>query len=311
MMRRTPLYALICAAVFSYGVPSAASPDASSRSSQSAPSAESPSGTSRPVTGSGAASASSLDGAAAATSLAAAALPAPARDWDRILRHYLAEPDSDGVARFDYGGLLANTDDVQVLHDYIDYLQAQDPKDLNDAEAIVFWANLYNAVTIRLIIDHYPVSSIRKIKSGLFSMGPWGKKLITVNGERMSLDHVEHEILRAKYPSPLIHYMVNCASIGCPNLKEGLWRAETLDEDRAAAARAFINSPRGVRVTNEGLIVSNIYQWFKQDFGGSKSGIIAHLQDYAYADLLEILNSGAGIDGYDYDWSLNRSKDNY
>jgi len=225
--------------------------------------------------------------------------------WDGLLQKYVKAPDASGLARFDYAALKQSSANQAVLSDYIADLESRDPTTMSDNDAIAYWANLYNAVTVKLIVDNYPVTSIRKIKSGAFSIGPWKKKLITVNGAAMSLNDVEHETLRKQYPSPLIHYMVNCASIGCPNLMGGLWTAETLDADRDAAARAFINSPRGAKITDKGLVVSSIYNWFEEDFGGNKQGVLAHLSQYAEGNLKAAIDGGAKIADYDYDWSLN------
>ena len=222
-----------------------------------------------------------------------------------MLDKYLNDPDAIGLARFNYGALHANADDRAALAAYIETLEGTDVAALSTDEAIAFWANLYNAVTIKVVIDNYPVKSIREIKSG-WRAGPWKRNLVTVNGKSLSLDDIEHDILRKQYPSPLLHYMVNCASIGCPNLKSGLWTAATLRADQDAAARAYINSPRGVRITGKGLKISSIYKWFKEDFGGNKAGVIAHLKDHATGELATALNNGASIKKYDYDWSLNK-----
>lgn len=236
--------------------------------------------------------------------LVAAAPTIPYR-MNMIIKKYISEPDETGLARFNYGALKANQDDRETLDAYIEELENTYPSTLTEDEAIAYWANLYNAVTIKVVTDNYPVSSIRQIKSGVFSPGPWKKDLVTVNGKKMSLDDIEHETLRKKYPSPLIHYMVNCASVGCPNLKAGLWDADTLDVDREQAARDFVNSPRGVLVTDKGLQVSEIYKWFKEDFGTSKENILAHIREYADEDLAKVIDEGARIVSYDYDWSLN------
>lgn len=238
--------------------------------------------------------------------LPAMAQETPTEAWDAALRTYVQDPDAQtGLARFDYGALKADSESVAALKAYIKSLEDGDPDILTDDEAVAYWANLYNAITVKLIVDNYPLTSIRKIKSGPFSMGPWGKKLITVKGKKLSLDNVEHDILRKKYPSPMIHYMVNCASIGCPNLKDGLWRADTLEADQIAAAKAFISSPRGVAVTDKGLTVSSIYKWFDEDFDGYKDGVLAHIRQYAEENLLAKLDDGLTIRGHDYNWSLN------
>lgn len=229
----------------------------------------------------------------------------PRSSWDAVLAKYVKAPDASGLARFDYAGLKASAKNSAILEAYVDALEGTDPDSLNENEAIAFWANLYNAVTIQIVTEAYPVSTIKKVKGGAFKTGPWKKDIITVNGRKMSLDDVEHKTLRKKYPSPLIHYMVNCASVGCPNLKDGIWAADTMEAEREAAARDYINSPRGAKITDKGLVVSSIYDWFEEDFGGNKAGVMAHLSEYAEGDLKAAIEGGVKISGYDYDWSLN------
>lgn len=213
----------------------------------------------------------------------------------------------DGLARFDYAGLSTSDEDRRALGAYIDSMAGQLPSKMPADQAVSYWANLYNAITVKLIVDNYPVKSIRDIKSGLFSIGPWGKDVVTVEGETLTLNNIEHDIMRKKYPSPLIHYMVNCASVGCPNLPAAPWHAASLDKDRAAAARAFINSPRGVQITNEQITVSTIYKWYKKDFGPNQKVLLSHLIDYAEPALKTKLAEFSRIDRYEYDWSLNES----
>lgn len=238
------------------------------------------------------------------TAPTAAAQTDIAAQFDTVLQKYVAANDAQGLARFDYAGLKANASDNQLLKDYIAHLETLNPDAMSTNEAIAYWANLYNAVTVDVVVDNYPVTSIRKIRSG-FSIGPWKEDRVTVNGQRISLNAIEHDILRKKFPSPLVHYMVNCASVGCPNLKDGLWKASTLDADKKAAAEAFVNSPRGARITDKGLQVSSIYKWFQSDFGGSKDGVLKHLRQYAGPELAAAIDGGAKIRGFEYDWDLN------
>ena len=233
----------------------------------------------------------------------------PHADWTAILQKYVSAPDAMGLTHFDYAGLKANSTDKAKLDGYIKNLRATNPDTLSRDEAIAFYANLYNALTIDLIVQNHPLGSIRKAKtyngakvSGL--SGPWKKVKISVNGQTLTLDDIEHKILRVKYPSPYVHYMVNCASVGCPNLLGKAWEADTYESLRKEAASAYINSPRGVVITPKGLKVSSIYKWFKEDFGG-KDGTLKHIRDYADADLAAAIDGGAKIVGYDYDWSLN------
>ena len=102
-----------------------------------------------------------------------------------------------------------------------------------------------------------------------------------------------------------MHYSINCASFSCPNLQPRAWEAATLDTDLDAAAREYINSPRGVAVTSRGLVVSSIYDWFEADFGGSRQAVIDHLLKYADDDLAAKIRANPKIRRYQYDWSLN------
>lgn len=212
---------------------------------------------------------------------------------------------ADALNLFDYGGAHA-AGELSVVTAYTDYLAAQNPDTMSEADQLAYWANLYNALTVKLILENYPVKSIRKIKDGVFSIGPWKRDAVTVNGKVLSLDDIEHGIMRKRYPNPaLVHYMVNCASVGCPNLQPKLWSGATLDADRDAAAREFINSSRGVAIDGNSLKVSSIYIWFKEDFGGSKSETLKHFRQYAGPDLRAALDAGAKIKDDGYDWDLN------
>lgn len=223
--------------------------------------------------------------------------------WTDILQSYVSAPDGVGLTHFDYARLKSTSSDKAKLDGYIENLETINPTTLSENEAIAFWANLYNAVTIQVVIDNYPIQSIKKL--GPFNSGPWKKDLVTVNGTDMSLNDIEHGTLRKQYSSPYIHYMVNCASVGCPNLLNTAWEAETLKAVRKKAAADYINSPRGAVVDGDKLTVSSIYDWFEEDFGGSKSGVIEHIRQYATGDLSAAIKAGAEIKKYDYDWSLN------
>jgi hypothetical protein len=119
--------------------------------------------------------------------------------------------------------------------------------------------------------------------------------------------------MRAKYPDPRIHYMVNCASVGCPNLRLKAWSASTLEADMDAAATAYINSPRGARVKDGKLHVSSLYKWYKEDFtgaqgGGADAGLIAHLSRYGDPELKAALDGIHKVSRYSYDWDVNAAK---
>jgi len=236
--------------------------------------------------------------------VAAPLVNSPAANYEAILQRRISRG-SGGLNLFDYAGAKA-AGEGRAIKAYTDYLAAQNPDTFSQNDQIAYWANLYNALTVNLILDNYPVKSIRKIKAGALSNGPWKRDEVTVNGKVLSLNDIEHEILRKRYPNPaMVHYMVNCASIGCPNLPSKLWVGATLDADRTAAAREFINSPRGVEIKGKGLKASSIYNWFKEDFGGSKSATLNHFRQFAGPELRAALDAGAKINGYGYNWDLN------
>jgi hypothetical protein len=225
--------------------------------------------------------------------------------WDAILAEVVSLGD-DGVARVDYPALTGDSLRGQ-LDGYIAQLASTPVSELDRAEQQAYWINLYNALTLQVMRDHYPVDSIQDvdISPGLFSSGPWGAELIAVEDEILTLDDIEHRILRPLWRDPRIHYAVNCASIGCPNLQGRAWRAATLDADLDAAATAYVNHDRGFTVDDGDLVVSSIYDWFIADFGGNDEGVLRHLAQYASPDRQAILQSARRISDHRYDWALN------
>lgn len=233
--------------------------------------------------------------------------------FDALLKRYV-QAGTDGVNRVDYGRWKASAADRAALASYIEALAGMRPSTLQRNAAFAYWANLYNAITLKVILDRYPVASIRDIKSdGLFDpkayVGPWRTKRVTVEGKALSLDDIEHDIMRPTFKDPRVHYSVNCASIGCPNLPMAAWRAASLDADLDTAARAFVNHRRGVEVLAGGkLRVSSIYKWFRDDFGPDDAAVIAHLKRYAAPELAAKLATVTAIGEDQYDWSLNGVK---
>ncbi len=221
--------------------------------------------------------------------------------WDRLLAAYIEE--KQGLNYFHYS--VVTPADREALESYIDRLQSVIVTETGRRQQYAYWINLYNAVTIKVILDHYPVKSIRKISYSLLSRGPWKEKLVTVEGMKLSLDDIEHEILRPVFQDNRIHYAVNCASIGCPNLQATAFTADNIEDLLDDAARQYINHPRGVTIHGDQLIVSSIFDWYVEDFGGSDREIIKHFIQYAQPDLARELENFRKISDYEYDWKLN------
>lgn len=226
-------------------------------------------------------------------------------EWDAFLAHYLVVK-PEGVNRVMYDA-VSDAGNRQ-LDDYLASLSAIPISQFSRDEQRAYWINLYNALTVDVVLDHYPVDSIRdiSISPGFFSIGPWGKKLIRVEGEEISLDDIEHRILRPIWKDPRIHYAVNCASLGCPKLMPKAFTAANTDAFLDRGARDFINSEHGAHFDSRNrLTASSIYDWFQVDFGGDEAGVIAHLRMFAAPELEAKLAVVNEVYDFDYDWSLN------
>ena len=229
------------------------------------------------------------------------------RAWTTLLSSYVvASP--DGINRVRYADF--KRDAQPALKAYIKSLEAADVATLDKPELWAYWANLYNAKTIDIVLTAYPVKSIKDISLGgglvaAVTGGPWKAKVLKVAGQDLSLDDIEHGILRPVFKDPRVHYSVNCASIGCPNLPREAFTGAQLDAQLDAGAKAYINNPRGVSATGKEVTASSIYDWFKADFGGSAAGVLAHARKYAEPALKQKLESITAIADYDYNWSLN------
>jgi hypothetical protein len=227
--------------------------------------------------------------------------------WAGILgRYVVASP--DGINRFGYGRVTAA--DKAALKAYLAALQKVKVTTLSANEQRAFWINLYNALTIDVVVGRYPVATIKDISLGgsLFVSGPWKKELVTLEGRKLSLDNIEHDILRKVWRDPRVHYAVNCASMGCPNLMATAFSGANLDQMLNKGAHDYINHPRGVRVSGNKVYVSRIFNWYREDFGATDAEVIRHLATYAEPKLKKQLAGIETIAGYDYDWSLNDAK---
>ncbi len=222
--------------------------------------------------------------------------------FQNLLDTYLDNTNSSGINRFDYKSVSSG--DKKAFKNYLNYLSDINITKFNKDEQMAYWINMYNALTIDTILDKYPVDSIKDIKSGIFTPGPWKLKLITVENIELSLNDIEHSILRPIWKDKRIHYAVNCASMGCPNLSKSVYLSENLNEMLDAAASDYINHPRGVSFENNKLLLSSIYNWYEDDFG-TKEELLEHLASYSEGRNKEKLLTWKGSIKYGYDWDLN------
>ncbi len=221
--------------------------------------------------------------------------------WDGFLQRYV-KPGDGSVTRLDYSQARG---ELGALSAYLDSLSALSPSQFERDEAMAYWINFYNALTVKLVLENYPLRSIRQIDGVLGFGGPWKRPRVSVEGQMLSLDNMEHGILRPGFADPRVHYAVNCASYSCPNLIPRAFTAANLHDLLELGAHDYINHPRGVSLENGRLQVSSIYHWFKEDFGGTDAGVIAHMQAYAEGELAQGLKTVQRISGHHYDWALN------
>ena len=228
--------------------------------------------------------------------------------WQDFLTRHVITND-EGINLIDYPHLTEA--DLEALNQYITHMSQIHLDNYNRNEQLAFWLNLYNALTVQILADYYPVDSIRdiSISPGLFSMGPWGANLITMGGTQMSLDDIHNHIIRPVWNDPRTHYALNNATIGAANLNKQAFQGIIINAQLNQAAREYINSLRGVQIIDGKLILSKIYNWYSDDFGGNELLLIQHLLLYANKSLQDQLQNITAIHSYIYNWHLNSAID--
>lgn len=164
---------------------------------------------------------------------------------------------------------------------------------LKDIDKIAYLINVYNFYTILLIKQNYPISSIRKIKK------PWDTPIVPLFGKKVSLNHIEHEILRKQFKEPRIHFALVCASIGCPEIAGETYIGQKLNMQLDKAAKKFLTDNKKNRIESKTLYLSKIFEWYGDDFKGKYGGYKEYI-----IQLLK-LSGDYKIKFIDYDWNLN------
>ncbi|MGE3344820.1 MAG: DUF547 domain-containing protein [Vicinamibacterales bacterium] len=224
--------------------------------------------------------------------------------------------------RVDYRALQARDAELRAIEGTFNAVSRVDVDRWSREQQIAFWSNAYNVFTLRAILDHYP------IKGSVFSLGPknsirqisgvWDRLQWSVAGQRLTLDHIEHKILRPAFTEPLVHFAVNCASVSCPVVAREPYRADQLQAQLENAARKYLVSPLGLSLAGNTLQVSSIFKWYGEDFvarfrdRGPSTGsdtdraILGVVITYGPEAAAAVARSGrARVRFLDYDWSLN------
>ena len=213
--------------------------------------------------------------------------------WTEILKKNVSDGGKVNYKRLKNDGIL--------LAQYVDLLSKNPPgKNWDPEEKIAYWINAYNAFTIKLIVDHYPVESIKDISNGIPMINsPWDIKFFSINGVSLDLNTIEHEILRKEFSEPRIHFAINCASSSCPVLREEAYRGKILDSQLNDQAYRFMLDRKKNIINLERTAISKIFDWFENDF--TKEGSLKDfIQKYNNQ-----LDSSNPIEYLKYDWGLN------
>ena len=238
---------------------------------------------------------SMITGAAGLQSLASSGTAVDNSLYGELLKKYVRN------GKVDYAGF--KTEEAK-LDRYLKILENVDSGILSRNEQFAFYINAYNAWTIKLILSGYPgVTSIKDLGSLLKS--PWKKKIVRIDGKVITLDHVEHEILRPRYKDPRVHFAINCAAKSCPPLRPEPFNGNILDRQLDDSTRSFINNPQSYRLDDSELYVSTIFKWFSEDFN---EDIFGFFLKYATGNLKKELKSKSErivVKYIEYDWSLN------
>jgi len=236
--------------------------------------------------------------------------------WGRLLAAYV-HPVNDGKTTVvDYQGLKSNQQD---LKRYLSALSSVSEAQFNQGakqDQLAFLINAYNAWTVELVLTSWPdIESIKDL-GGFFS-SPWSKEFVTLLGKTRTLDDIEHRLIRnsGRYNDPRIHFAVNCASIGCPDLRAEAYDGSRLDQQLDEQTALFLEDRSRNRVEGDVLKLSPIFKWYREDFEKNWHGfnrledfLLAHANHLGLSDaMVKKLNNGdADIEFLDYDWRLNK-----
>ena len=214
--------------------------------------------------------------------------------WTKLLQTHV-----DNQGWVSYNGFVKDSTKLNV---YLESLSDCAPTNkLSKEEKLAYWINVYNAFTVKLIVDHYPVESIKDIKRGIpFINSVWEMDFFQIDGNDFDLSKVEHDILRKEFDEPRIHFAIVCASKSCPRLLNEAFDPDKIEQQLELQAKNFINDSSKNELGSDQVSISSIFKWFKGDFTGSGS-LMVFIQKYSDSEV----SATARIKYLEYDWSLN------
>lgn len=236
--------------------------------------------------------------------------------YNQLLKDFV----KDGLV--DYSGLKKNPKQLNQYMVHLSRIKQQEFNSWDKNDQLAYLINLYNAATLKLIVDHYPVKSIKDI-GGLFT-GPWRQKVVNLFDDTINLNMLEHEIIRKNYDEPRIHVALVCAAKGCPPLRNEAYTGGKLDRQLDNQPEVFLVGPTGLKIDRQSntVYLSSIFKWYGKDFihkytpesgfvGFDKTerAVLHFCSRFVSGDDRKYLQSGNySIEYLDYDWSLNERK---
>jgi len=225
--------------------------------------------------------------------------------WQEILTTYVDDQHPSGINRFDYSSVTAG--DARKLKDYLAYLQRMEPRQLNSQEAKAYWINMFNAILVDSIIDTYQDGSTRAINrliNGGVRSTAWGRDTAEVAMQEISLNDIEHGILRPIWKDPRIHFAISACTLSGANIQKTAFSGENNEELLEKARAEFFEHPRSVRVEGNRIMLNSVFDWYASDFAQNKRELLAYIRaNVSESKRREI--QGLSKTSYDYNWDLN------
>lgn len=221
--------------------------------------------------------------------------------WDQLLQHYV-----DREGDVDYGRLHQHADSV--LSPYLQQLAAARPSELDRDARLALWINAYNAYTLKLITEHYPVTSIQEIEGPTPDKTPFQRLIGEVADTMRTLDEIEHEIIRVRFDEPRIHFALVCAAKSCPRLRRNAYEGPSLDRQLEHQTLRFLTDKRKNRIPGPAgtIELSPIFKWYGTDFGPDEGAIQQYLATYFDGSIGASLREAEyDVKYLSYDWTLN------
>jgi len=223
--------------------------------------------------------------------------------WDNLLNRYVLTDHQSEINRFAYRQVSG--EDQQSLKQYTNNLSQVDIRTHNKREQMSYWINLYNALTVQVVLRYPEEGSILEMGDALFSTGPWDDVVITVNQQALTLNDIEHRILRSIFDDHRVHFALNCASLGCPNLATNAYRSKNLEAMLVKGEADYLNHSRGVSFEGKDLVLSSLFDWYQGDFAENEDLLRRYLASHLEGILRDKVLGYRGSIRYRYDWKLN------